>query len=134
MPETIKLTVPIEIDLGRVTDLIIGAIEGEINYWCGWIELFDPKGRNRSYSYKTVKWIIPDGWTLTFKVNPEGGDPRGGEVFTVDFGDREKLVHYIKRFSEIVPQHFSDWLSGNDDATTADVFIQVCCFDEVVYG
>jgi len=31
-------------------------------------------------------------------------------------------------------QHWADFLSENDDATTGDVFLQLCLYGEVVYG
>jgi hypothetical protein len=31
-------------------------------------------------------------------------------------------------------RHFSDMIAENDDATTADVFLQCCLFGELVYG
>jgi hypothetical protein len=32
------------------------------------------------------------------------------------------------------PRHIADILSENDDATTGDVFLQLCLFGDVVYG
>ncbi len=32
------------------------------------------------------------------------------------------------------PRHFSDFVNEGDDATTSDVFLQMICFGEIVYG
>jgi hypothetical protein len=36
--------------------------------------------------------------------------------------------------AEKEPRHFGDFMGENDDATTSDVFLQLCLFGEVVYG
>lgn len=32
------------------------------------------------------------------------------------------------------PSHFGDFISGNGDGETADIFLQYCIFGEVIYG
>lgn len=32
------------------------------------------------------------------------------------------------------PRHWSDMITGNDDADTADIFLQYCIFGKVIYG
>lgn len=44
----------------------------------------------------------------------------------LDGKDKPVKDHYL--------QHFADFLAGNDDATTGDIFLQLCLFGEVIYG
>jgi len=32
------------------------------------------------------------------------------------------------------PRHFADFIAENDDAETADVFLQCCLFGRIVFG
>jgi hypothetical protein len=48
--------------------------------------------------------------------------------------DREKLRDGLEVMSRDYPRHFKDFINENDDAITADVFVQCVCFGEVVYG
>lgn len=48
--------------------------------------------------------------------------------------DLDAIGNAMFLFYEKEPRHFADWIAGRDDATTGDVFIQLCVFGEVVYG
>jgi hypothetical protein len=69
--------------------------------------------------------------------------PGGRVVFDEKHGDDEPTSHVLDLSSierglsimaEKAPRHFADLLSGNDDAETADVFVQLCTLGEVRYG
>ena len=44
------------------------------------------------------------------------------------------VVGALQLMSEKHPDDFFNLLSGNDDATTGDIFFQLLCFREVIYG
>jgi hypothetical protein len=48
--------------------------------------------------------------------------------------DRAAITRGLVAMKEKAPRHFGDALADNDDATTGDVFLQLCLFDEVIYG
>lgn len=48
--------------------------------------------------------------------------------------DREAIERGLQLMADKYPRHFSDFLAENDDATTGDVFIQLCVFGEIIYG
>lgn len=48
--------------------------------------------------------------------------------------DRTAIERGLKLMQEKHPRHFGDFLSGNDDAITGDVFIQCCLLGTVIYG
>jgi hypothetical protein len=57
-----------------------------------------------------------------------GGDRARHEV------SREMIDLALQAFATQEPRHFADWLAENDDAETADVFLQLCVFGKTIYG
>ena len=106
----IELTVKVMPE--RITDLIVNAINGGINYWCSTC--------TSSENFKKLK-DQPDTFT-------EHEDDKKHEL------THSKAVEGLGLMLEKYPQHFGNFMSENDDAETADVFIQLCLFGEVVYG
>jgi hypothetical protein len=40
----------------------------------------------------------------------------------------------LQRMADKQPRHWQDFIEENEDAGTGDVFLQLCLFNEVVYG
>lgn len=40
----------------------------------------------------------------------------------------------LSLMSRDYPNHFADFMAENEDAETADVFVQCCIFGNIVYG
>jgi hypothetical protein len=40
----------------------------------------------------------------------------------------------LERMAKDYPTHWADFINENDDSSTADVFLQLCLFGEVIYG
>lgn len=113
------VTVPVKVthtfDRERIECLLISAFEGGSNYW--------------------IKWAQP---------------VQGGDIYDAafDYGVRIRadgephsrllnltaMAKGLQDMADHWPNHMADILNGNDDATTADIFLQVCLFGEVVYG
>lgn len=104
-------------------------------------------------------WAALDSWKLPLEFDPNdlewlsspwdketwkgyfGPLVPGGELVLKDLetGDLypltlESVQKGLACMAEKAPRHYGDLLSENDDAITADVFIQCCCFGEIVYG
>lgn len=118
------MTVKVEhtIDKQRLEDLLVGAFEGGSNYW---IQRVDWRSARRD-AYEAA---FDDGVTIV--VSSERGDPNGGRKERLDLAAMEKGLQLM---ADKYPRHMADLLNGNDDATTADVWLQLCLFGEVVYG
>ena len=58
-------------------------------------------------------------------------DKESGKEFTLT---REKVIEGLKVMQKIYPEHFSDIISENSDATTGDVLVQCAIFGKIVYG
>jgi hypothetical protein len=109
-PFTVQITIPKD----RIVDLLCGALEGGSNYWahfqCSVDDFYD---------------IDDPTWRLSVD------DVDGGDTFTLK---REDLAKGLQILSEIVPHHYSNFIKEDDDAETADCFLQCCVFEDVVYS
>jgi hypothetical protein len=111
----------------RIADLMVTAIEGGINYWCGECRLitphpFEPKDGGNWYADAKV-------W---------GGD------FTIRLVDTENAAdtyltrcHFedgLMRVAREFPERFLAITDEQYDAEDADVFVQLAAFREVRFG
>ena len=149
---TVQLAV--NIPLHRIADLLIGAFEGGSGYWARRIktshkasqieqeraalgfgdELFPGQPMYPTFS------ILPLIDKPGFYVDVIHDDPDGDEG--VDFKtfrlDRAAIENGLKKFSELEQgkggHHFPNFLAENDDEITADVFLQCCVLNSIVFG
>jgi len=114
----------------RIADLLCGAFEGGSGYWACIADMDKP-------SKLATPWN--DEYTPSYIAYPlsEGG----AVIIQDDQGDIHKLnletIHRGQRLLENNPKYTSrllDVIKENDDADTADVFLQLCLFGEVIYG
>ena len=51
---------------------------------------------------------------------------------------REKLISGVQKMADLKEgeggHHWPNWLRGNDDSVTGDVFLQCCIFGKIIYG
>ena len=59
---------------------------------------------------------------------------RGTEDEQVHKLTYQSLIEGAKNMARKYPRHFKDWINGHDDSITADVYLQCCLFEEIVYG
>lgn len=111
-----KFKTEVAIDKKRIKDLFINACEGGSNYWCKSIK---PHGKGDAYDAMfggfTVDGIIEMSYTK--------------KVVTTAMVERA-----IKDFATKEPRAFADFISENDDANTADTFLQLCVFGKTIFG
>ena len=135
-PILTKVNISTDITEERIRNLLCGAFEGGSNYWYydldykmgeGYtIEDFREKGRMTIEEYNQPYLLIPfvEGCAVIGKYEE-------GETFELT---REKLIKGIQLMPVKCPSHWKDFINENDDAITADVFLQLCLFGEIVYG
>jgi hypothetical protein len=122
---TTAFTASIDIDAKKITDQIISAIEGGSGYW---METFNPvRGRERATD---DLWYADEKvWSGDFEVNVRIHDEDETRKFTPDSvkkGLQWLLDNHAWRIDQIIKE--------TGDAETADVFMQACLFQEIVYG
>lgn len=121
------VTVPRPITVQRIKDLLTSAFEGGSNYW---IRHAERHGAPRSMAQ--------------FLSDVPFVDKEAHLIIHEDVDDREPTIPHrldsnvlkkgMETFATMCPKHFQDFLEENDDACTADCFLQCCLFKEVKYG
>lgn len=118
----------------RIADLMVSAIEGGSNYWLrgGGIYLESPGDvapddtHDGPWYDNPRRYEDPD---LCLKVVE---DDDGAE--TDHLVRQADITRGLQLMAEKSPDHFADIINENDDAITADVFLQYVTFGEIVYG
>lgn len=111
----------------QVWSLMVSAFEGGSNYW---IEQVEPIKGETDPNDNVVWWGHECFWA----------DP-DFEVDIIVWEEDEhatltpaKILEGQQKMLNEHPRHWADIINENDDAETADVFLQLCLFGEVVYG
>ena len=129
MEEYIEVKAAVRIPNQKIQDLIVTAVEGGSNYWAKFVFPKDYKQKCQNYS-----------------EIPFNND--NIEVYDIE---TDELLGYLNRASikvglqlmadrkdmkgKVVPsRHFKAIATDNDDAETADVFMQLCVTGEITYG
>jgi hypothetical protein len=116
--DNFDVTVTVRHSFGRerIDGLLVGAFEGGSNYW---IRSASPVNEGEDF-YEVA--------------------PYSGGLCVVD-GDGQSnyltpsaLRRGLQTMADKYPRHMADLLAKNDDATTADVFLQCCLFGTLIYG
>lgn len=125
--EIVKLELEIVVTRENIDDIMCGALEGGISYWCNKAEVVgDYLGEYAS------EQISRGGQLLLHDFEAE-------EVYTLD---KEKFLKGLKMYFQ--KPHPYDILEERDnklkidtcnaDATVCDMIIQYALFDDVIYG
>ena len=129
MPDYIEVKTKVRIPHEKIQDLIITAVEGGCRYWASFKFPKDWKEKYQSYEQIPFK----DG---------------NIEVYDVE---TDELLGYLNRASikiglqlmadckdlkgrQVPHRHFKNLVTDNEDAETADVFMQLAVMGEVVFG
>ena len=136
-PQELNFAVADTVDANDIVGLLCNAFDSAIGYWCADYEEVRPEG----FDLDKISWLKkPDDWKEVRKVYLlpliEGGsvilnDAEAGEKHVLDL---KAIKRGVKVMSEDYPRHWADFRTQNDDAITADVFVQCCIFGETVYG
>lgn len=133
--KTVQVSIEFHVDAEQIVSLLVGAIEGGINYWA---QSADYKGRKpigdaASYDwYAEVDFLLSPGWKFKLSYDLEEGkegDSKGRCLINLT-----KVRQGLRSMALNDPKHFADLISENADATTADVFMQHIVFGKVIYG
>jgi hypothetical protein len=126
----------LSIEHKRLQNLLVGALEGGSNYWYSAAEAVLPAGD----TYKDIrpggKYADPDDYYHPLQIVPfvPGGKLRFQHEDGPAEVNAEKLTAGLRLMREKYPKHYADVIGENDDATTADVLLQLAAFGEIIYG
>lgn len=123
----LKLELEVVVAQDDIDDIMAGALEGGINYWCGEAEVVG------NYLGEYASEQISRGGQLILH------DIEEDETYTLD---REKFIKGLKMYFE--KPHPYDILEEidnklvidccNADATVCDMIIQYALFDDIIFG
>ncbi len=127
----ITITTQTNITYEQVSNLFVSAIEGGgSTYWCQGIKPTPGSACDKACS------DLPEIWY----ANPAFWERDDVEVQVLDDEDQ---VHIIRQANIMVglqkmasqrPTQFADIINENDDAGTADIFLQLVALGEEIYG
>jgi hypothetical protein len=123
-----------------LSDLLISALEGGSNYW-----------------YRIERYVEPDEFTFlagqsleeakkyrhsTYPFNPGGalvisdfyGADGMEDAMTTKKLDLDAIKVGCQLMAEKSVKHWANFIEGNADAETGDIFLQYCIFGTIVYG
>lgn len=128
LSQTVNLHIVATITRQRVADLLCSAVEGGSGYWANFLKA----QQNATFDYLSVELEDTDT-EKTYVVNL-----RRMHVGLMNLADRAtgrtkptKSWHFS---AKAAARHLNDFLTENDDASTADVVLQFAIFNEVLYG
>ena len=127
----------------RIRSLLCSAFEG--GFAASWaliedykfpegitLEDFQEGGRLTTTEYHPSYLLIPfhPGCSIIISDETEAGeeDAKRGEL------NIETMKKGLQLMATKYPHHFADFVKENDDAITGDVFLQLCLFDDIIYG
>jgi len=132
MGKTFSVSVQQNIPEEKVAYLICAGFEGGVGYWCQIVGYDKPEnvrsamGDEDGAIFRHVDYPLTGGAVRCVETEEE--DPK--ELVL----NGEAIERGLLLMAEKHPEHFKDFIEENEDATTGDVFIQLCLLGEVVYG
>lgn len=127
---SIKVIKEFDILYRDISDLLVSAFEGGSNYWIDSVEEIKPKELHYKYDpnhiYPYYTYPLNEGGAILIYVDDETNKPYHLTLDTIEQGINLMAKHYLT--------HFYEWINENYDATTGDIFLQLCLFGEVIYG
>lgn len=125
----------IEVPFERVTNCLIGAIEGGSTYWLNAFQSLPASADIRAdLKSRDLIWYAEDEfWTRGGGAHLEFDKPTEDSSGQKNIGIQD-LTDGLSVMARIAPRHFGDMIQENDDAITHDVFLQCVLFGEIIFG
>lgn len=118
-----KIETSIDVNEDKIENLLCSAFEGGSNYWIDDIINIPTATVRKKHGVGYFYDCPLKG--LSFDVISE----QGTHTLTP-----ESLTKGMQLMADKYPHHFGDVINDNTDAATGDVFLQLCLFDDVIYG
>jgi len=125
------LTVTANITKQRISDLLCCAFEGGSNYWYQITKFIKPPKLEFRSDDKTIfrhlDYPLNKGGALMIG---DDDDPKHNPTRL----DLDAIQNGLQLMADKYPSHYADFIMENEDASTGDVFLQLCLFGDVIYG
>ena len=119
----------------RIAELLCAAFEGGVGYWCRVMNFRKPRKERAVLSpedgevYRYVDYPLTGGAVICRLFGEETDEKYKPLVL-----DRAAIQRGLALLPQVAPRHWANFLAENEDADTADVFVQLCLLGEIVYG
>lgn len=131
-----SVTTTVEVTNDRVLDLLVTAFEGGSNYWIQEV-ISNPPAGTKYEDFKSGGKHEPDEYYPAYQILPFVG----GSLTIIDNEDGTKyclnstaIKDGLQLMASKYPRHWENFIDNNDDAETADVFLQCATMGDVVFG
>jgi hypothetical protein len=136
LEQTFDVQTVTKVSTKRILDLIVTAFEGGSNYWIEEV-LSNPPAGTKYEDYKEGGKHAATEYYPAYQVLPFVG----GSLTVIDNEDGTKyclnsaaIADGLQLMATKYPRHWNDFINENDDASTADVFLQCAILGEIVFG
>lgn len=119
-----RFTATVQVPAEAIMNLIISAAEGGSNYWIKRVRLASKHGGLDTPWYATKHLYEED-----FEIHIWPEDEKEPRILTPI-----EVQQGLNLMAERYPHQMALIHTENDDAETADIFLQLCLFGEVIYG
>lgn len=128
----IKITKKYVITKQRISDLLCCSFEGGyVGSTCLIIDKYIyPKGKTKNDYEGNPRYLqvqLEEGGEIILSENEVGTQYKDKHL---NLDTIEKGLHL---FAENYPKDFDDFIKENEDASTGDIFLQLCLFGEVIF-
>lgn len=135
---TIDVGVPVVLAIPhqRITDMVTTAVESPVGDWFRkatvLIEGVDLSGLKKPYYAEASYWAQPAAGLVCVVDKPTEDHPGRKIVRMEDF--QHALILMATKEERTYSHHFADFLRSNEDANTADLFMQFAIFGEEIFA
>jgi hypothetical protein len=129
MDKYIEVKARVRIPEQKINDLIVSAVEGGSNYWAKFV--FPKNYKDEYQSYEEIP--MKAGEIEVFDIET---DELLGVLNKATIQTGLQLMANCKdiKGKQVPCRHFKNLATDNEDAETADVFMQLAVMGEIVYG
>lgn len=136
MTKSFSIPVTMDVPFERVENLLCSAFDpasNAVGYWGGITKRIEPPVlsfpvNDEDGVYPYMHYPLNEGGSLIIEVEEA---VKGKFEFCLAL---PQIVQGLKVMASKFPRHFGDVLDENDDAETADIFVQCCLFGDVIFG
>ena len=129
MKEYIEVKATVRIPYEKIQDLIVSAIEGGTNYWAEY--KFPDNWKEKYQSYEQIPFNSDNIEVYDVETNELLGYLNRA---TIKVGLQLMADRKDMKGKAVPARHFKNIATDNEDAETADVFMQLSVMGEIIYG
>lgn len=125
VPNGYRVILPVTLTNDLLSNAMTNAAEGGSNYWA---RISVPASEASSLDYQRIRVREFEGHAEYTPLD------RIVTLADIALGVQRLAEHVNDPKFPAAAQHLNDFLTEQDDATTADVILQLALFNEVIYG